>query len=68
MKKLIILPFIAAAAFGLSGCTKHSETDNVTITDNTANVEAPAADANAADATLNDAANGSNAADALTNG
>jgi hypothetical protein len=72
MKKLIALPLIAAVALGLSGCTKHSETENVTINDTSANLEAPATDENladnAADATLDDAANGSNAADPVTNG
>ena len=71
MNKLILLPLAAAAALGLSGCTKHSETENVTIIDNSTNLEAPV-DANvadnAADATLEDAGNASNAADAVTNG
>lgn len=71
MNKLIVLPLVAVAAFGLSGCTKHSVNENVTITDNSANLETPV-DANvadnAADATLDNAANASNAADTVTNG
>jgi PBP1b-binding outer membrane lipoprotein LpoB len=41
MKKLIILPLIAATAFGLSACTKHTETENVTINDTSTNLDAP---------------------------
>ena len=62
MKKLIALPLIAATALGLSACTKHETNENVTV--NTTDLSAPAAD-NAAGETLD---NGSNAADALTNG
>lgn len=65
MKKLIVLPLIAVTALGLSACTKHSETENVTINETSTNVEAPAVDTNAADATLD---NATNTADALTNG
>ncbi|HWI84858.1 MAG TPA: hypothetical protein VNT42_00855 [Sphingomonas sp.] len=69
MKKLIVLPLVTLVALGLSACTKHSETENVTVNETSLNVEAPAVDANltenAADATLD---NTSNAADALTNG
>ena len=69
MKKLIALPLIAATALGLSACTKHETNENVTVnttsTDlNTTDLSAPAAD-NADGETLD---NGSNAADALTNG
>jgi uncharacterized protein YcfL len=73
MKKFAILPFVAIATLGLSACSSHSTTENVTVNETStnavdANLEAPAVDGNAidnaADATLE---NGANTADALTN-
>jgi hypothetical protein len=66
MKKLIVLPLIAATAFGLVACTKQATTENVSVNETSMNVETPAADENLVDnATLD---NGANTADALTNG
>jgi hypothetical protein len=73
MKKLIVLPIIAAAALGLSACTSKTENTNVTVNDTSADLNATtdptAADLNAvdngADAALD---NGTNTADALTHG
>ncbi len=55
MKKLIILPLLAATALSLSAC-KHSETENVT-NDASANLAAPAADENLGDTSLDNASN-----------
>jgi len=63
MKMLITLPLIALTALGLSACTQKSTTENVTINDTSATLDA--GDANAVD---NAADNTTNTADALTNG
>ena len=66
MKKYIALPIIAAAVLGLSACKKTETTENVTVNDTSVNATV---DANATDnASLETLDNGSNAADALTNG
>jgi hypothetical protein len=71
MKKLIVLPLIAVTALGLSACTSKTENTNVTVNDTSADLNATDLNAtdlavdNAADATLD---NGTNTADALTNG
>ncbi len=68
MKKLIVLPLIAVTALGLSACTKHTENTNVTVNDTSTDLNATdlnATDLNPSDATLE---NGTNTADALTNG
>jgi len=66
MKKFIALPIIAAAVLGLSACSKTETTENVTVNDTSVNATV---DANATDnASLETLDNGSNAADALTNG
>ena len=65
MKKLIVLPLIAATALGLSACTKHETNENVTVNATDTNVsDTSALDANAA-GTVD---NSSNASEALTNG
>jgi hypothetical protein len=65
MKKLIVLPLIAATALGLSACTKHETTENVSVNATDVNAtDTSALDANAAGAVDN----GSNASEALTNG
>jgi hypothetical protein len=60
MNKLITLPLIAITALGLSACTQKATTENVTINDTSANLDAPA-DANltdnAADGTLENSSN-----------
>jgi len=63
MKKLIVLPLIAATALGLSACSKTETTENVTVNATDTNVS-DTLDENAAGAVDN----GSNAAEALTNG
>lgn len=70
MKKLIVLPLIAATALGLSACTKHDTTENVSVNATDTNVsDTSALDANATDANAAGAVdNGSNASEALTNG
>ena len=66
MKKLIVLPLIAATVLGLSACTKHDTTENVSVNAvDTTVTDANATDANAAGEMLD---NGSNASEALTNG
>jgi hypothetical protein len=66
MKKFIALPIIAAAVLGLSACKKTETTENVTVNDTSVNATV---DANATDnASLETLDNGTNAADALTNG
>jgi hypothetical protein len=66
MKKFIALPIIAATVLGLSACSKTETNENVTINDTTVNasLDENLTDANTAE-TLD---NGSNAADAMTNG
>ena len=61
MKKLVVLPLIAATVLGLSACTKHDTTENTSVNVTDTN----ATDANAAGEMLD---NGSNASEALTNG
>jgi len=66
MKKLIVLPLIAATVLGLSACTKHDATENTSVNAVDTNAtDANATDANAAGEMLD---NGSNASEALTNG
>lgn len=66
MKKLIVLPLIAATVLGLSACSKHDATENTSVNAVDSNAtDANATDANAAGALLD---NGSNASEALTNG
>lgn len=65
MKKFIALPLIAAAVLGLSACSKTETTENVTVNDTSVNAVDTNVTDNAAVETLD---NGSNAADALTNG
>ena len=72
MKKLIVLPLIAVAALSMSACTKKTENTNVTVNDTSTDLNAAdpmAADLNAADNSADAALdNGTNTADALTNG
>jgi hypothetical protein len=66
MKKFVALPLIAVTVLGLSACSKTETTENVTVNDTSVNASV---DANATDnASMETLDNGSNAADALTNG
>lgn len=65
MKKFVALPLIAATLIGLSACTKHETNENVTINDTSVNASI---DENVTDNAAETLDNGSNAADALTNG
>ncbi len=56
MTKRIALPLVLAAALGLSACTKHTETDNVTVNDSSTNLETPALDTNSTNNGLDNAA------------
>lgn len=65
MNKLVILPLAAVALLGLSACSKTETTENVTVNDTSIN----AADVNSSDNAVSDSLeNGTNTADALTNG
>ncbi len=75
MKTSIALPIIAAALLGLAGCTKHSETENVTVNETSTNVaatdlnavDANAVETNAIDGNAAGVDGSANAGDALTN-
>jgi hypothetical protein len=68
MKKLIVLPLIAAAALGLSACAKHADADNIVSGNDIAvnsgdDLALNSEDANASvDAVTNDSAETANTA------